>query len=56
MTPPDTVEIESRLLSAPLFSWDDLAGNRVLPPARPGIYAWFFRTLPGSVPSKGCYR
>ncbi len=42
------------ILSGRLHAWADLQADRTLPPRAPGVYAWFFRTVPSGVPVDGC--
>ena len=47
-------EIIKQLDTAPIYTWADLQARPALPPASPGIYAWFFRSVPPIVPCSGC--
>ena len=52
---PDFEHLQNLLLSkAPLYRSSDLEAKPVLPPASPGVYAWLFSRIPGSVPTMGC--
>jgi hypothetical protein len=51
-------EIAADLLvnKTPLYAWRDLASNAALPPALPGVYAWFFTEPPAAVPTSDCIK
>jgi hypothetical protein len=49
-------EIINQLDTAPMYTWADLQAWPALPPASPGIYAWFFQSVPPVVPCNGCIR
>lgn len=42
------------LTTNPLYGWAELERNNNLPPAVSGIYAWFFKEIPHSVPIDNC--
>lgn len=39
-----------------LYSWKEISGDRDLPPAVPGVYAWYFLKPPPGVSGRGCHR
>jgi hypothetical protein len=49
-------EVAADLLvnKAALYAWSDLDLDASLPPALPGVYAWFFTEPPEVVPTSGC--
>jgi hypothetical protein len=47
-------EAEGILRPSRLYARDELSGKSGQPPARPGVYAWFFDAVPPSVPATGC--
>jgi GIY-YIG catalytic domain-containing protein len=53
-TPVSADPIKRRLMSGALHSWADFEASKVAPPRAPGIYAWFFRSIPGKLPIEGC--
>src|SRR5215831_17430491 len=57
MTPRDEQfdGLTNRLLySAQLYSWHELQEDPVLPPDYPGLYAWFFKLIPGGISTNDC--
>ena len=51
-------EVAADLLvnKAELYAWSDLDSNAAVPPALPGVYAWFFTAPPEAVPTSGCVK
>jgi hypothetical protein len=45
---------DALLRPARLYGWRDLADAPQWPPARAGVYAWFFDVTPPGVPTSGC--
>lgn len=45
---------QSFLHSAHLYTWGDLKVEAGLPRPVPGIYVWFFKSIPPGVPTDGC--
>src|SRR5262245_55372461 len=39
-----------------IYCWKDIAADAANPPRKPGVYAWFFQTVPPGVPVEGCPR
>jgi hypothetical protein len=54
----DECEVAADFLvnKAALYTWNDLDSNSGVPPALPGVYAWFFTEPPESVPVSGCIK
>ena len=53
---PSLDELSHVLLrEAPLYTWKQLELNKSEPPARPGVYAWYFDKAPGAVQLAGCF-
>jgi len=48
--------IKAKLVSGRFHYWADLQGSKVAPPRAAGIYAWFFRSIPGKIPTAGCFQ
>lgn len=40
---------------APVWTWAELGGDRGRPPAASGVYAWFFKVVPKTVPTTDCF-
>ena len=55
-TPSRSTRLPAWLAGGPLYSWSDLKGSGSIPPASPGVYAWWFNGIPASVPTEGCVR
>jgi len=45
---------QTLLRSARLYTWAELAMSKDLPPAKSGVYAWFFASAPLEVPVENC--
>ena len=46
--------IHDLLYSGRLYTWPEVRESEGLPPQSPGIYAWFFGSVPPKVPTQGC--
>lgn len=46
--------IAGNLVRAKVYGWNRLKTDRNLPPSQPGVYAWFFSSIPPGVPIAGC--
>ena len=48
--------LRTQLLSGRLYSWSDLESHPELPPEKPGVYTWFFRSILPLIPVSNCMR
>ena len=55
-TPEREAAADLLVNKAALYAWHDLVLNAALPPALPGVYAWFFTEPPEVVPTSGCIK
>jgi len=53
---PHEKELDALLHPEKLHAWADLVENPKIPAKKRGIYAWYFRPAPASVPIGGCHR
>ena len=49
-------EYSPLLQPAHLYSWREIHARGELPPAVPGVYAWYFLRSPPHVSARGCHR
>jgi hypothetical protein len=55
MTEPSQYAYGAMLQPSRLYTRNEVLARRCPVPARPGVYAWYFREVPPSVPVQGCH-